>query len=119
MLSINLFSGSFLSICGILLSISDILLIDCDNESVIDLIVSINLFLGSLLSITDKLSTRFDNGSDINLQLSIDFSLYMDVLPLSCSFLIGTEKVMYFSVFSPKQSKLPKLNSLANCLIIK
>ena len=40
----------------------------------------------------------------------------MTVLSLSCSFLIGTEKVMYFSVFSPKQSKLP-LNSFANCLI--
>ena len=42
----------------------------------------------------------------------------MDVLPLSFSFLIGTEKVLYFYVFSPKKSKLP-LNSLANCLIIK
>ena len=40
------------------------------------------------------------------------------MLSLSCPFLIGTERVMYLSVFSPKQSKLP-LNSFANCLIIK
>ena len=80
--------------------------------------LSINLFLGSLLSISDKLSTRLDNESGINLQLSINFSLYIDVSPLSCSLLIGTEKAMYFSVFSPKQSKLP-LNYFAICLIIK
>ena len=46
------------------------------------------------------------------------FSFYAVVLPLSCSFLIGTERAMYFSVFSPKQSKL-LLNSLANYLVIK
>ena len=111
MLSMNLF-------CDIFLSIFDTLSIDCDNESVIDLIVFINL-LGSLLLISDKLSTRFDNEICINLQLSINSSLYVVVLQLSCSFLIGTEKVMYFSVFSPKQSKLPELNSLANYLIMK
>ena len=32
--------------------------------------------------------------------------------------LIGAKRVMYFSVFSPKQSKLP-LNASANFLIIK
>ena len=58
----NIFFGSFLSNRDILLLISDILLVDSDNESIIDLIVSINL-----LSIPDKLSTRFDNESDINL----------------------------------------------------
>ena len=42
----------------------------------------------------------------------------MIALSLSSSFLITTEKVMYFSVFYPKQSKL-LLNSFANCLIIK
>ena len=47
----------------------------------------------------------------------MNFNLYEVVLPLSCSFLIGTEKVIYFSVFSPKHSKLP-LNYLANCLIM-
>ena len=48
--------------------------------------------------------TSFDNETDINLKLSINFSLYVAVLPLSSSFLIGTEKVIYFSVFSPKHS---------------
>ena len=52
---------------------------------------------------SDKLSTSFGNEADINLKLSINFSLYVIVLPLS-SFLIGTEKVIYFSVFSPKYS---------------
>ena len=70
------------------------------------------------LLISDKLSTRLDSEADINLKLSINFSLYMMILSLSYSFLIGTEKVIYFCVFSPKQSKLP-LNSFANCLIIK
>ena len=65
MLSINLFSCSFLELCDIFLSICDILLIDCHNESVIDLIVSINLLSGSLLSIPDRLLTRFDNESFI------------------------------------------------------
>ena len=40
---------------------------DCDNEAIIDLLLSINLFSGSFLSITDKLSTRFDSESDTNL----------------------------------------------------
>ena len=48
--------------------------------------------------------TRFDNETDINLKLSINFSLYVIVLPLSSSFLTGTEKEIYFSVFSPKHS---------------
>ena len=42
--------------------------------------------------------------------LSINFSLYMVGLPFLCSFLTGAEKVIYFSVFFPKQSQLP-LNS--------
>ena len=56
---------------------------------------------------SDKLSTRLDSEVDINLKLSINFSLYVIVLPLSSSFLIGTEKVIYFSVFSPKHSNWP------------
>ena len=67
---------------------------------------------------SDKLSARLDSEVDINLKLSINFSLYVIVLPLSSSFLIGTEKVIYFSVFSPKHSNWPS-NSFANCLIIK
>ena len=61
---------------------------------------------------------KFDNEVDINLKLSRNFSLYLIVLLLSSSFLIGTEKVIYFSVFSPKHSNQP-LNSFANCLIMK
>ena len=63
MLSINLLSGSFLSICMIFLSIPDILLLDRDNESVIDLMLSINLFSSSLLLMSDKSLTSFDNES--------------------------------------------------------
>ena len=58
----------------------------------------------SLLLISDKVSTRSDNLYGINLQLSINFILQVIVLPLSCSFLIGLEKVKYFSVFTPKHS---------------
>ena len=72
--------------------------------------------LQSLLLISDKLSTRSDNLLGMNLQLSINFILYVIVLPLSCSFLIGTEKLIDFSVFSPKYSNLP-LNSSAYSLI--
>ena len=61
---------------------------------------------------------KFDNEVDINLKLSRNFSLYLIVLLLSSSFLIGTEKVIYFSVFSPEHSNQP-LNSFANCLIMK
>ena len=119
MISVNLFSGSFLSICAIFFYQSrDTLSIDCDNEAIIDLMLSINLFSGSFLLIPDKLSTRLDSELDINLKLSINFSLYIVVLPLSCAFLIGTDKVIYFSVFSPMHSKLP-LNSFANSLIMK
>ena len=67
---------------------------------------------------SDKLSTRLDSEVDINLKLSINFSLYVIVLLLSSSFLIGTEKVIYFSVFSPKHSNWPS-NSSANCSIKK
>ena len=71
-----------------------------------------------LLSFPDILSTRSDNEVDINLKLSINLSFYAIVLPLSHSFLIGTEKVIYFSMFSPIQLSSP-LNSFTNWLIIK
>ena len=61
---------------------------------------------------------RFDNELDINLKISINFILYVIDLPLSSSFLISTEKVIYFSVFSPKHSNCPS-NSSASSLIIK
>ena len=44
--------------------------------------------------------------------------MYLIVLPLSSPFLIGTEKVIYLSVFSCKHSNLP-LNSFARSVIIK
>ena len=60
-----------------------------------------------LLKISDVLSTRFDNESEINLKLSINLSLYVIVflspLLLITSFLIGTEKVIYFYILSPIQ----------------
>ena len=55
-----------------------------------------------LLKISDVLSTRFDNESEINLKLSINLSLYVIVflspLLLITSFLIGTEKVIFFHI---------------------
>ena len=76
--------------------------------------------LQSLLLISDKLPKRSDNLLRINLQLLISFHLYVIVLSLSssCSFLIGTQKLIYFSIFSPKHSNSP-LNSSANSLIKK
>ena len=59
-----------------------------------------------------------DNLLDINLKLSKNFTLYVVVLPLSSSFLIGTEKAIYFPAFSPKHSNLSS-NHLAKSLIIK
>ena len=55
-----------------------------------------------LLTLPDVLSTSSDNEVGINLKLSILLSLYV-VLLLSHSFLIGTEKVIYFSILSPMQ----------------
>ena len=54
----------------------------------------------------------------MNLQLSIKFIFYVIVSQLLCSFLIGTEKLICFSIFSPKHSNSP-LNSSANSLIMK
>ena len=68
-----------------------------------------------LLKIPDVLSTSSDNGVGINLKLSINLSLYVMVLLLLLlhSFLIGTEKVIYFPMLYPIQlSSL--LNSIAN-----
>ena len=65
--------------------------------------ISINV-LCSLLQISDKLLTSSDNKVCINLKLTINFILCFVDLSLSSSSLVGTEKVIYFSVFSPKQS---------------
>ena len=74
--------------------------------------------LQSLRLISDKLSTRSGNLLGMNLQVSANFILYVIALSLSCSFLIGTEKLIYFSVFSPKHSN-SLLNFSANSLIMK
>ena len=54
------------------------------------------------MKFSDKLSTRLDSDVDMNLKLSMNFSLYVIVLPLSSFLLIGTENVIYFPLFSPK-----------------
>ena len=63
-----------------------------------------------LLKIPDALSTSSDSEVGINLKL---LSLCVIVLPLSHFFLIGTEKVIYFSKLFPIQLSSP-LNSIAN-----
>ena len=52
-----------------------------------------------LLKIPDVLSRSSDNEGGINLKLSINLSLYVIVLSLSHSFLIGTEKVIIFPYY--------------------
>ena len=70
--------------------------------------------LHSILSkIPDILSTSSNNEVDINIKLSINLSLHVIALSSPHSFLIGTEKVIYFSIFSPIQLSL-LLNSCAN-----
>ena len=66
-----------------------------------------------LLKIPDVLSTSSDNEVFINLKLSINLSLYVIILPLSHSFLIGTGKLIYFSILSSTQLSSP-LNSIPN-----
>ena len=78
-----------------------------------------------LLKIPDVLSTSSDNEVGINLKLSINLILHVIVLLLlllllllSHSFLIGTEKVTYFSILSQIQLGSP-LSSIANWFTIK
>ena len=66
-----------------------------------------------LLKIPDILSTSSGNEVKINLELSINLSLRVIVLSSSHYFLIGTEKVIYFSTFSPIQLSSP-FNSSSN-----
>ena len=58
----------------------------------------------SSLLISKKPSTRLDKEVGINLKLSIKFSLCVIFLPLSSFFLIGTEKLISVSIFSPIHS---------------
>ena len=69
------------------------------------------------LKISDKLLTRPDDELDANLGLSINFSLYVIAMSLLSSLLIGTQKVISFSVFSPRHSNLPS-NYFSSSLII-
>ena len=66
-----------------------------------------------LLKFPAMLTTSSDNEVAINLKLLINLSLYVIVLPSSHFFLIGAEKVIYFSLFSPIQLSSP-LNCSAN-----
>ena len=66
-----------------------------------------------LLKIPDILSASSDNEVDINLKLSKNLSLHAIFFPLSPSSLIGTEKVIYFFIFSPIQLS-SSLNYSAN-----
>ena len=54
--------------------------------------------------LSERLSKKFDDELDINFNLSISLVFYLFFLSLSNSFSIGTEKLPYFSVFSPKHS---------------
>ena len=66
-----------------------------------------------------RLSTRLDSDKGICLKLSTNFIVYATgFLSASVSLKMHIEKVIYFSVFSPKQLKGP-LKSRANCSIIK
>ena len=67
------------------------------------------------LKFSDKLLTRLDDDLDTHLKLSINFSLY--VIAMLSPLLIGTEKVICFSVFSPRHSNLPS-NYFSSSLII-
>ena len=51
------------------------------------------------LKIPDVLSTSFNNEVGINLKLSKNLSLHVIFLPLSHSFLTGTEKVIFFPYY--------------------
>ena len=66
-----------------------------------------------LLKIPDVLSASSDNEVDINIKLSINLRLYVIILPFYHSFLIGTEKLIYFSILSPIQL-ISLSNSIAN-----
>ena len=79
----------------------------------------INVVAGKFLFSSARLSARLDSDWGICLKLSINFIWYaIGFLSASVFLKIHIEKMMYFSVFSPKQLKGP-LKSLANYLIIK
>ena len=73
-----------------------------------------------------RLSASFDNEVALNFKLSVNVFLRDIVKTISfpslsifvTSLSIGTEKVLYFSVFFLRHSNCPS-NSFANCFIIK
>ena len=64
------------------------------------------------------INKTFDKELDINVKLSINFVLYLIILPFSSFFFIGIEKVIYFSVFSSRHSNCSS-NSSPNSLTMK
>ena len=82
------------------------------------LLFSVHDLHSVLLKFPDMLSTSSEKEVDINLKLSINLSLCVIVLLSPHYFLIGAEKVIYFSMFSPIQSSSPLISS-ASWLIIK
>ena len=60
-----------------------------------------------VLSTFNKLYTRLASEVFINLELSINLSLYVTSILFLISIFSVTENVIYFSVFSPKQSIFP------------
>ena len=70
--------------------------------------VIMSVFIYLILWITSAgLLTRFDNQLSINFALSLNFKFFS----------IGTEKVLYFSVLSPKQINCPA-NSSVSLIVI-
>ena len=65
-----------------------------------------------------RLSAILDSEFDINLTLLMNSILYVIALLFPFSFLIGTENVIYFFMFSPNHSNCSS-NSPANSLIVK
>lgn len=73
----------------------------------------------SLWSPSERLSARRDNELDINLTISVKFILYEIVFPFSFYFLIDTDNVWNFLVFSRRHVKSDLPISSASFLIMK
>ena len=101
-LSINSFNRLFhSSLHSLYLQINLLFFNPIKQHSELIFIFSMHYLHSILLKIPDMLSTSSDNEVGINLKLSINLSLYVIILLSSHCFLICTEKVIYFSIFSP------------------
>ena len=93
------------------------------NSANFTFFIIISVFTLFLWIPSERLLTRFDNELAINLPLPINCRMYTFsisspfLLILVTSFSIGTEKVMYFSLFFPEQLNCFS-NSSANSFII-